>query len=569
MAIADTITSMQTHTTNAYNTLAYATDLTGVNKNLANLKQCIFDSLINSMSNTLNPTWNNLPKIATTAGTSQSINNTIEAPMRTTLSPSELTQDSTPTPSSPQNIHSISGSNKIVVSNGNGVSQEAEVYLGGLNKFNVNTIREQFLNTTNGSTSPNNSWKCTPFEDNLKPNTTYTLSWVSSSSFFQANVVFYDSSQTFVSSAELTRNGYYNNSFTTPSSFKYYRLSYSTNVGGNEVNRDNIMLNEGSTAQPYIEYITPIEYSKISTYEDTFIRTSGKNLIDNSQIVKGRLDDGVLGYASNTTALSYTESSITFTTNANYRGIVSDYIEVNANSDYTYKSSSIRTGLGITFSCYDSNKTYLGGANRIYPDDYTIVATTLTNTKYVRIAIQLNTAGTTTITEPMFNLGNQATTFEPYGSNQWYIKKAIGKVVLDGTEEWTIHSLGNNNYLLRHPMSNYMKNVVIYTNYYKGIQNQDNRTLYDAYLRNDNTLSLDILDNSYTSADDFKTWLTTHNLIVDYVLATPTYTQITGTLAEQLENIYNAYSKDGMTNLSQINNDLPFVINASALEDLA
>lgn len=52
-------------------------------------------------------------------------------------------------------------------------------------------------------------------------------------------------------------------------------------------------------------------------------------------------------------------------------------------------------------------------------------------------------------------------------------------------------------------------------------------------------------------------------------LATPTYTPITGTLAEQLEALWKAQSKDGQTNISQVNNDLPFVINASALQDLS
>ena len=111
MAIADTITSMQTHTSNAYDIIGYGTDLTGINKNLANLKQTIFDALINSMSDTNNITWNNLPKI-TGSGT---LNNTAKAPMENIYSPSELSQDGTPTPDNPQTIHSVSGSNTITI----------------------------------------------------------------------------------------------------------------------------------------------------------------------------------------------------------------------------------------------------------------------------------------------------------------------------------------------------------------------------------------------------------------------------------------------------------------------
>ena len=71
-----------------------------------------------------------------------------------------------------------------------------------------------------------------------------------------------------------------------------------------------------------------------------------------------------------------------------------------------------------------------------------------------------------------------------------------------------------------------------------------------------------------SSLDDFKTWLSTHNTTVYYVLATPTYTQITGTLAEQLENLYNAMSKNGQTNISQVNNDLGFILGTGVLENI-
>ena len=59
------------------------------------------------------------------------------------------------------------------------------------------------------------------------------------------------------------------------------------------------------------------------------------------------------------------------------------------------------------------------------------------------------------------------------------------------------------------------------------------------------------------------------NLIIYYALATPTYTKITGELANQLEQVYKGMlSYDGTTNISQVNNDLPFVFSVSALENL-
>ena len=77
------------------------------------------------------------------------------------------------------------------------------------------------------------------------------------------------------------------------------------------------------------------------------------------------------------------------------------------------------------------------------------------------------------------------------------------------------------------------------------------------------------LDETYTTLEQFKTWLSTHNTTVYYVLATPTYTKITDpTLISQLEDISMAISYQTQTNISQINNDLPFNIDATAVLDL-
>ena len=74
-------------------------------------------------------------------------------------------------------------------------------------------------------------------------------------------------------------------------------------------------------------------------------------------------------------------------------------------------------------------------------------------------------------------------------------------------------------------------------------------------------------DTTITTTDGFKTWLSTHNTDVYYVLATPTYEEITDTtLLSQLEAL--AYSYEGTTNISQVNDDLPFVLDITALKEI-
>ena len=62
----------------------------------------------------------------------------------------------------------------------------------------------------------------------------------------------------------------------------------------------------------------------------------------------------------------------------------------------------------------------------------------------------------------------------------------------------------------------------------------------------------------------FKTWLSTNNVTVYYVLANPTYTIITEqALINQLEAI--KYSMNGTTIITQTNEDKPFELDVKAL----
>jgi hypothetical protein len=67
----------------------------------------------------------------------------------------------------------------------------------------------------------------------------------------------------------------------------------------------------------------------------------------------------------------------------------------------------------------------------------------------------------------------------------------------------------------------------------------------------------------------FISYLLSIGFTFKYILATPTYTPITGTLAEQLENVYQKMlSQKGQTTISQINDDLSFNMSVQAIEDL-
>ena len=76
-------------------------------------------------------------------------------------------------------------------------------------------------------------------------------------------------------------------------------------------------------------------------------------------------------------------------------------------------------------------------------------------------------------------------------------------------------------------------------------------------------------DNNPTRKSKILTWLGTHNTDFFYQLDTPTYIHINVILAEQLEEIEQLNSYSPQTNISQINNDLPFTITATTLKDIS
>ena len=107
----------------------------------------------------------------------------------------------------------------------------------------------------------------------------------------------------------------------------------------------------------------------------------------------------------------------------------------------------------------------------------------------------------------------------------------------------------------------------VLSDYFKGVPTNEWSTSINSITAVSNKRLL--ISSEINNVTDFKTWLITHNTEAYYILNTPEYINITQnylTLATQLKNLSKAESYDDITNISQINNDLPFDINISALE---
>lgn len=164
------------------------------------------------------------------------------------------------------------------------------------------------------------------------------------------------------------------------------------------------------------------------------INVCGKNRFNIQTIVKGRLDSGVVGYASNTTDLTLNSDSVSFTTNANYRGVVSDYIAITPENN-TYIVFSWNNTISSTFSMqcayYDKNKNFIQQTSGYNLTNGFRWNNNVNNSKYIRVAINLNSSGTLEIEKPQLEISssNVQSTYEAYTGYKQEIN--LGKNLFD------------------------------------------------------------------------------------------------------------------------------------------
>ena len=480
---------------------------------------------------------------STASGTSFTLNNVdIAKQYQVQTLKGQTSQSGTPTPTSPQPINITTGRQVVSVC--------------GKNLFNklIATTQVGYFNSSGNIESGGQSTVTTSYIPIL-PNTNLTIS-----GFVVNRICYYDQNKNFLERSEVIS--------TTPYTFNknayYIRIQGVTNVF--DINK--FQLEKGNQATTYEEY-------KGNDYEINL----GKNLI--SLPNNSRTANGLTGNMNgNTITISGTNTK---TDNAwvllstNYPTLPT-FIP---GETYTLSIDGNTSGAYLQINYYKNGTTTQGwlasqvtsSATFTIPSDYTGVAQV-----FVGIYRTATTIDTT------FNIqlekGSVASSFSPYKTpiylgkigtyqdyifrnttenplydsnleeGQWYIHKEIGRVVLNGSEaSWSYDatnsvfinnsSIINGQYAVQNGYSNYFKNVVnanITNNYYAG-QNLQNG---EFSFREGTKDRIYFKNTSYTSANAFKTWLSTHNTEVYYVLNTPTTTLIED---EELINQLNAIYK--------------------------
>ena len=274
------------------------------------------------------------------------------------------------------------------------------------------------------------------------------------------------------------------------------------------------------------------------------------------------------------------------------------YAKVPKNTELTVSRATLtnRFRIGLLNEIPQNGGTFYLAYNG---DSEQLLSKTINSGNYEYVAVQYTNQGENTNIQ--IEKGSKANTYTPYGatpielckignyqdyfykdSDKWYLHKEIGKYVDDGNytdyrwvnDNYTTSNWRNHDYLFSTTVFNTLakSGEQAYCNYYQfttSINDVVNSATLDNIFSTVNTYNANmrILNKSISTNADFKAWLITHNLTIYYVLATPTTTEITDTtLINQLEELYIAKSKENQTNISQINNDLGFIINASALK---
>lgn len=640
-----------------------------------NYVKSVFKAFLESLNNP-DTLFTNLPKITGT-GSNITLNDTANAPMRIMLNATEITQDGTPTPDSPQDIHTISGDNTLKVNGKN-------LY----NVFNQNDVSTSISIDEDGwisATYDNSSGTSTVIRNckmninnGLKPNTTYRMFLevknVSGTGRITINEGNNNASQfqtgAIYSYSDLTNNTTIYKDLITWSSlenrtliFQQY-LYWTAGQSGSikfriSLIEDTSVTPDTFTYEPYISQEADIDlgnnildlvkdknffehpagggYATYRLTDDKAIYLVGGSTgwgwsYTNCQI-KQTLDAGTYTisisqpsyeakiYDSDNTQLKTTiatPQTITLSQTATVgigikvEGKSPVYVQIEKGSKGTqifpydkqinyskkgnYKNEFIRTsGLNLIGLDTQQYKLNLKAGDKIYARNTTSTALTLnlyTNygdttrndywsvsangSRVITVANDSNAIAWATAVASdgvaWVSYGETATDYEPYGTNEWYIKNNIYKKVFDGSESnWTLYtSYNNEKFVYSHWNTNY--GLGFGTSLCTRFKNRnyawaDYGNIGEYSDHPSQTAKFFVTDQS--SVENWKTWLSNNNITLYYVMKNPTYTKITGTLAEQLEYVYQLLkSYKGVTNISQVNNDLPFELDVEAVEDL-
>lgn len=400
-------------------------------------------------------------------------------------------------------------------------------------QFSVNEDKSIWVKGTATARTEPKLWTSAHGTLTLKANTTY---------YNNSNTILYLYTGSYITIVE---GGSY-----TPTEDKVVTQIYIRVENGETIDKVIYPMLSTKQTSTYNAYGKEIECN----YEDKFIRTSGKNLIPltNQDFTKNSVryyaQNGIL-YLNGTSTGETSSTSTEFKNNFSFDLKAGTY-------NFSWKFVN---GISVSVKNYSNNTNFVQLTQNIANASFTLNEDTKV---YIGVYVYQAMTNNTNIFL-MLEKGNSATDYEPYGTGKWYKKQIVRHLSLaiaDMNRAEDYPGWGELPYL--HDDFPSRNDPTFPSNVLSNIGGD--RTYFG--LNTNSTNSILLLNKGSWSKTQTQ-WTTNYpDLVLEffYELATPQYTLLPDTLQEQLNKVVKSYNSQ--TNISQTNNDLPFVISASALK---
>lgn len=390
----------------------------------------------------------------------------------------------------------------------------------------------------------------------LKPNTQYTLSieLISATSTQTSKAVIRIPYNNGTSGGHVDFNGneslYQFNSlgkqtftFTTPSDMVHIGLSLNSDGTSTTAVFGNIKIEEGSKATAYSAY----------NQGNMNVEISNKNLFN---LTSQNFKDGTMLGAAKKVELAL-KPNTNYTLSSNEPNGTSTETNIWFNGP-----SSSENGVGI-----NRPKTVITDANGKL---YVSIRTTEIDTVFENCWIQLEEGSTATdhvahegqnftipTQSPFRKISDYKDTFVKKVDGKWYEKHVIGQVTFDGSEDENWLQDNNDTYITVNDAKG-TGAIPVISNYFTYTGNASGNSWGQLRFGMSNN-NLIFFGNLILS--DFKAWLSTHNTIVNYVLAVPTYIECTQEQSAILDQINTFYETTNIFSTDEVFPNFDFTYN--------
>lgn len=334
--------------------------------------------------------------------------------------------------------------------------------------------------------------------DNLKKNTNYYLQYLTENIAGTLKQVSIFAGDTQTNTLKLFNNsigGIFNTGENTKINIWFYVNNKPTTTG--EANFTNIQLEEGTVATDYVPY------------NSLEIKDVGENLYNKKDISGTRMAEVKI---NELTAGTYTLSALATSSDTDRTQCL--VLDATNNKNLGYLNRNVRSSLTFTLEKptkklnFYASTTYGLGENDTF--------------KFADIQIEQNT--TATPYKPYqeqkvdFPLSEGQKLYEGSYLSDDGIHNVRGQRVFDGSDDESWQIEGTNNFYFNIVIQNSKSSSLVLCNYQKSIKKGLGES-ENCFISNSKKFNFQSDTINHTVAD-FKNWLSTHNLIVEYELAT-------------------------------------------------